>query len=88
LRLESHPSKHDPPIKKEAQVLLPALFVSFREPITVLTEYEQNHEQGGDQNDVRRSVHVVQNAIDFIHLCLLGWCKNWEHCGVIRPRLK
>ena len=53
-----------------------------------LADDQQNHEQGGDQNDVRRSVHVVQNAIDFIHLCLLGWCKNWEHCGVIRPKLK
>jgi hypothetical protein len=60
----------------------------IREPITVLTDYEQNHEQGGDQNDVRRSVHVVQNAVDFIHVFLLGWCKTWEHCGVIRPKLK
>jgi hypothetical protein len=39
-----------------------------REPVAVLADYEQNDEQGGDQNDVRRSVHVVKDAIDFVHV--------------------
>jgi len=54
-------------------------FFLVREPIAVLTgeriavlvDYEQNHEQGGNENDVRRSVHVVKNAIDFFHVYLL-----------------
>jgi hypothetical protein len=33
-----------------------------------LADYEQNQEQGGDQNDVSRSVHVVKNAVDFFHV--------------------
>ena len=37
----------------------------------MLVDYEQNHEQGGNENDVRRSVHVVKNAIDFFHVYLL-----------------
>jgi hypothetical protein len=37
------------------------------ERIAVLMDYEQNHEQRGDKNDVRGSVHVVQHAVDFIH---------------------
>lgn len=55
--------------RKKAQVLRPAFFL-VRERIAVLVDYEQNHEQGGDQNDVRRSVHVVKDAIDFVHVCL------------------
>jgi hypothetical protein len=46
-------------------------FFLVREPIAVLVDYEQNHEQGGNENDVRRSVHVVKNAIDFFHVYLL-----------------
>jgi hypothetical protein len=34
----------------------------------VLMDYEQDDEQGGDQNDVSRSVHVIKEAIDFIHV--------------------
>jgi hypothetical protein len=34
-------------------------------------DYEQDDEQGGDQNDVSRSVHVIKNAVDFIHAYLL-----------------
>jgi len=37
----------------------------------VLADYEQNHEQCEDQNDMCRSVHVVQQAVDFIHVYLL-----------------
>jgi hypothetical protein len=36
--------------------------------MAVLADYEQDHEQGGDQNDVSRSVHVVKNAVDFFHV--------------------
>ena len=39
--------------------------------VVVLTDYEQDDEQGGDQNDMSRSVHVIKNAVDFVHLCLL-----------------
>ena len=43
------------------------------EQIAELADYQQNHEQGCDENDVRRSMHVVQQAIDFVHMFLLGW---------------
>jgi len=50
--------------------LRPALFLLVRETVAVLMDYEQNDEQGGDQNDVSRSVHVVQDAVDFFHVCI------------------
>ena len=54
-----------------------------------LADYEQSHEQYGDQNDVRRSVQVVQHAVDFIHgVSPESWCKAWEHCGMVRAKLK
>jgi hypothetical protein len=42
-----------------------------RERIDVLADHEQNHEQGSDEDDVRRAVHVVKDAIDFFHVYLL-----------------
>jgi hypothetical protein len=51
----------------KAQVLRPAPFF-FASRMAVLADYEQDHEQGGDQNDVSRSVHVVKNAVDFFHV--------------------
>lgn len=41
------------------------------EQIKVLADYEQDHEQGSDENDVHRAVHVVEQAIDFVHVDLL-----------------
>lgn len=76
-------------IKGKAQVFRPALFLLVRERIAGLADYEQNHEQCGDQNDVRRSVQVVQHAVDFIHgVSPESWCKAWEHCGMVRAKLK
>jgi hypothetical protein len=46
-------------------------FFVVREQTSGLADDQQNHEQGGDQNDMRRSVHVVQHAIDFFHVYLL-----------------
>jgi hypothetical protein len=40
----------------------------FNERISVLADDQQDHKQGGDQNNVRSSVHVVQDAVDFFHL--------------------
>jgi hypothetical protein len=48
--------------------LRPALFLLVRKLVAVLMDYEQDDEQGGDQNDVSRSVHVIKEAIDFIHV--------------------
>jgi hypothetical protein len=56
--------------RAKAQIWRPALFV-VREQMAGLADDQQNHEQGGDQNDMRRSVHVVQHVIDFFHVCLL-----------------
>jgi hypothetical protein len=44
-----------------------------RETAAVLVDYEQDDEQGGDQNDVSRPVHVVKDAVDFVHVCT-----SWE----------
>jgi hypothetical protein len=41
-----------------------------RELVAVLVDYEQDDEQGGDQNDVSRPVHVVKDAVDFFHVCI------------------
>jgi len=41
------------------------------EQIEVLADYEQDHEQGSDENYVSRSVHVIEQAIDFVHVSLL-----------------
>jgi hypothetical protein len=58
-------------IKGKSAGLSACAFLLVRERIAVLADYEQNHEQCEDQNDVRRSVHVVQHAVDFIHVYLL-----------------
>jgi hypothetical protein len=57
--------------ESKAQVLRPALFIFVREQIGALANYKQNYEQGGDQNYVRCSVHVIKQAIDFVHVYLL-----------------
>ena len=41
------------------------------EQIEVLADYEQDHEQGSDEDDVSGSVHVIEQAIDFVHVGLL-----------------
>jgi hypothetical protein len=69
--------------------LRPALFLLVRETVAVLVDYEQDDEQGGDQNDVSRSVHVVKDAVDFVHVVSPeSWCRTWEHCGVVGAKLK
>jgi hypothetical protein len=45
-------------------------FLLVRETVAVLMDYEQDDEQGGDQNDVSRSVHVIKGAVDFVHVCI------------------
>jgi hypothetical protein len=53
-----------------------------------LTDDQQNQKQCCDQNDVRRSVHVVEEAIEFIHVSAPGWAKIWDHFGTVPPKLK
>ena len=52
-------------IKASAGLATCAFFVCER--VAVLVGYKQNHEQGGDEDYMRCSVHVVEQAIDFIH---------------------
>ena len=55
----------------QSEGLVTCAFLLVREQTAGLADDQQNHEQGGDQNDVRRSVHVVKPAIDFFHVYLL-----------------
>lgn len=54
--------------KRSAGLATCAFFLLARERIAVLADYQQNHEQSSDQNNVRRSMHVVKHAVDFVHL--------------------
>lgn len=53
---------------RERRATAPPMPIGSTSGYPFLADDQQDHKQGGDQNNVRSSVHVVQYAVDFFHL--------------------